>query len=55
MKENLKPLLFWKGMKTDIVNYVVICLEFQQVKAEHRHIAGLLQSHLIPESKWEVI
>jgi hypothetical protein len=27
MKENLKPLFFWKGMKADIVNYVAICLE----------------------------
>jgi hypothetical protein len=28
MKEDLKPLFFWKGMKTDIFNYVVICLEW---------------------------
>jgi hypothetical protein len=27
----------------------------QQVKAEHRHPAGLLQPHAIPKSKWEVI
>ena len=42
-------------MKDDIVNYVVRCLECQQVKAEHRHPVGLLQPHEIPESKWEVI
>jgi hypothetical protein len=42
-------------MKTDIVNYVARCLECQQVKDEHRHLAGLLQPHAIPESKWEVI
>jgi hypothetical protein len=42
-------------MKADIVNYEVICLECQQVKAEHRHLVGLLQPHAIPESKWEVI
>jgi hypothetical protein len=42
-------------MKVDIVNFVAICLECQQVKAEHRHPAGLLQPHAIPESKWEVI
>jgi hypothetical protein len=27
MREDLKPLFFWKGMKEDIVNYVAICLE----------------------------
>ena len=27
MREDLKPLFFWKGMKVDIVNYVAICLE----------------------------
>jgi hypothetical protein len=25
------------------------------MKDEHRHLAGLLQQHTIPESKWEVI
>jgi hypothetical protein len=29
MKEYLKPLLFWKGMKTNIFNYVAKCLEYQ--------------------------
>jgi hypothetical protein len=55
MRENLKPLFFWKGMKADIVNYVARCLECQHVKAEHRHPTGLLQPHAIPESKWAVI
>jgi hypothetical protein len=48
MRADLKPLFFWKGMKADIVNYVARCLECQQVKAEHRHPAGLLQPHAIP-------
>jgi hypothetical protein len=34
---------------------VVICLECHQVKVEHRNLAGLLQTRVIPESKWEVI
>jgi hypothetical protein len=55
MRADLKPLFFWKGMKINIVNYVARCLECQQVKAEHRHPAGLLQPHAILESKWEVI
>jgi hypothetical protein len=42
-------------MKVDIVNYVAKCLEFQQVKVEHRHPERLLQPHTILESKWEVI
>jgi hypothetical protein len=42
-------------MKVDIVNYVAKYLECQQVKAEHRHPAGLLQPHTILESKCEVI
>jgi hypothetical protein len=42
-------------MKVDIVNYVARYLECQQVKAEHRHPAGLLQPHTISESKFEVI
>jgi hypothetical protein len=55
VRADLKPLFFWKGMKVDIVSYVARCLECQQVKAEHRHPARLLQPHAISESKWEVI
>jgi hypothetical protein len=55
MKIDLKTLFFWKGMKADIDSYMVRCLECQQVKAEHRHQVGLLQPHIIPQSKWEVI
>ena len=42
-------------MKSDVVDFVSKCLECQQVKADHRHPAGLLQPHDIPETKWEVI
>jgi hypothetical protein len=55
MRANLKPLIFWKGMNEDIVNYVAKCIECQLVKDEHRHPIGLLQPHDIPEYKWEVI
>ena len=51
----LKPLFFWNGMKSDVVNYVEKFLECQLVKVEHRHPTGLLQPHAIPESKWEII
>jgi hypothetical protein len=55
IRENLKPLFFWKRMKANIVNYVARCIECQQVKAEHRHLTRLLQPHAISKSKWEVI
>ena len=42
-------------MRRNIVEYLNKCLEFQQVKVEHRHPAGLLQPILVPEWKWEVI
>ena len=42
-------------MKKDIADFVAHCLECQWVKAEHQHPAGLLQSHSIPESKWDTI
>jgi hypothetical protein len=29
MREDLKPLFLWKGMKANIVNYVARCLECQ--------------------------
>ena len=42
-------------MKQDITEYIVKCLEFHQVKIEHRQPASLLQPLHIPEWKWEVI
>jgi hypothetical protein len=42
MRADLKSLFLWKGMKADIVNYVARCLEFHQVKVEHRHPTRLL-------------
>jgi hypothetical protein len=42
-------------MKREIVDFIAKCLEFQRVKVEHRHPAGLLQPLPIPEWKWEVV
>ena len=55
MYQDLKGHYWWKGMKKDVAEYVSKCLTCQQVKAEHRHPAGLLQSLPIPEWKWEHI
>jgi hypothetical protein len=42
-------------MKRDVVHFIAKFLECQQVKANHHHLAGLLQPHDVPMSKWEVI
>ena len=55
MYQDLKDHYWWKGMKKDVAEYVSKCLTCQQVKAEHRHPAGLLQSLPTPEWKWEHI
>jgi hypothetical protein len=43
------------GLKKDIADYLAKCLECHQVKAEHRHPTGFLQSLPILEWKWETI
>jgi hypothetical protein len=55
MYAEMKKLFFWVGMKRNVVRFISICLECQQVKADHHHPAGLLQPHDVPMSKWEVI
>jgi hypothetical protein len=42
-------------MKKEVVDFIARCLECQKVKAEHRHLAGLLQPLPILEWKWEVV
>ena len=46
---------FWLGMKKIVVEYITKCMEFQRVKVEHRHPAGLRQPLPIPEWKWDVV
>ena len=55
MYRTIKGNYWWKGMKGDIAKFVSQCLTCQQIKAEHKHPAGLLQSLPIPEWKWEHI
>jgi hypothetical protein len=45
----------WPGMKKYVVYYIARCMEFQRVKAEHRHPTSLLQPLPILEKKWEVV
>eukprot|EP00253_Pinus_taeda_P008867 PITA_08867 len=42
-------------MKKNVAEYLAQCLECQQIKAEHQHLAGLLQPLPILEWKWETI
>ena len=46
---------FWPNMKKEVAEYLSCCLECQQVKAEHQHLAGLLHPLPILEWKWETI
>jgi len=48
---SLRKDLFWPGMKKEVVAYLTKCLEFQQVKVEHQHLARLL--HPLPIPKWK--
>ena len=51
----LRKEYFWPNMKNEVVEFLARCIECQQVKAEHQHLAGLLQPLPIPNWKWEVI
>jgi hypothetical protein len=42
-------------MKKHVVGYIVICMECQRVKYDHRHPTSLLQPLPILEKKWEVV
>jgi hypothetical protein len=51
----VKGQYYWPGMKKEVAYFIAKSLEFQKVKAEHRHPTGLLQPLPIPEWKWEVV
>ena len=51
----LRKYYFCPNMKNEVVEYIARCIEWKQVKAEHRHPAGLLQPLPIPDWKWEII
>ena len=46
---------FCPNMNKELAEYLARCIECQQVKAEHQHPTGLLQSLPILEWKWEII
>ena len=42
-------------MKKEVAEYVVKCLTYQKIKAEHQQPGGKLQPLEIPEWKWDQI
>lgn len=53
--QRLKQLFYWKGMKSDVDNFVQQCQVCQKAKHEHQHPAGLLQPLPIPQGAWQDI
>jgi len=51
----VKIFYYWQNVKKDVEEFVARCLDCQMVKAEYKHIGGLLQLIAIPKWKWEVI
>ena len=39
----LRKDYFWPNMKNAMIEYIAMCIEFQHLKAEHRHPASILQ------------
>ncbi|XP_070045580.1 uncharacterized protein [Nicotiana tomentosiformis] len=44
MYHDIRGIYWWDGMKKDIVEFVVQCPNYQQVKIEHQKPGGLLQA-----------
>ena len=53
MYQDLRRQYYWRWMKRHVGDFVRGCLTCQQVKAENRKPAGLLQPLKVPEWKWE--
>ncbi|XP_055814500.1 uncharacterized protein LOC129884182 [Solanum dulcamara] len=55
MYRDLRQHYWWGRMKRDIVEFIVRCLNCQQIKYEHQRPGGVLQRIPITEWKWERI
>jgi IS1 family transposase len=55
MYYDLESRYWWYGMKRVIAEYVVLCDNYQRVKAERQRLVGLLQPLKIPQWMWEEI
>ncbi|GKC51211.1 putative reverse transcriptase domain-containing protein, partial [Tanacetum coccineum] len=55
MYQDMKKLYWWPNMKADIATYVIKCLTYAKVKAEHQRPSSLLVQPEIPQLKWDNI
>src|SRR3954470_11271057 len=55
MYQDLKQSFWWTRMKRDVARFVSQCDVCKRVKAQHQHLAGILQPLEIPEWKWDHI
>ena len=53
MYRDLRHQYYWSTMKRHVGDFVRQCLTCQQVKAEHRKPAGLLQPLKVAELMWQ--
>ena len=51
----LQEIYWWNGMKKYIADFVVTCLDCQQLKVEHQSLGGLTKNTDNPTWKWEDI
>jgi hypothetical protein len=49
----IKQLFYWKGLKSDVEQFVKQCQICQQAKHENSHPSGLLQPLPVPQGAWQ--
>ena len=55
MYRDMREVYWWRSIKKCIAEFVAKCLDFQQVKVEHKRPGGMVQNTEISEWKWEMI
>jgi hypothetical protein len=51
----VKKVFYWRGLKTDVVQFVQQCATCQKARSERTHPARLLQPLLVPHVVWEYV
>ena len=55
MYSDLREVYCCDGLKRDIVKFVTMCTNSQQVKSEHIKPSGIIEEMGVPTRKWEEI